>query len=118
MINQGKFEIEIEKEEKKEKVTVVMQSISPLIVSDILSESTGTNGKLKIGTFITKAVEEGLVVSPKDLLSLIEEADNAISVQIKIYEELNKFCSNPRLYQLKQTQTKGRGKKESMEDSI
>lgn len=118
MAYQGSFEVEIETEGKKEKCKVVMQSISPLKMSDILTECIADNGRILPGTLLKKAIEEEIIVSPKNLIERIENADNGLSVHNKVYVELNTFCNNPRIYQLRQSKTQKSDKTEGLGDSV
>lgn len=118
MINTN-FQLELEKEGKKEKVNVVLQEISPFIVSDIfMNNLTDNNSNYKIGSVI-KGLTDKVIVSPKNLDQRIEESDNAIMAITALFNEVKLFCSSPRRYvQLqKESQAKSQGLEHSNTES-
>jgi hypothetical protein len=107
------FDLELQKtgnngEITTETVKVVMQEVSPFIVSDIFMSNLGDNGRYKIGSLIKQFTQEDskVIVSPKNLVEQIEAADNAIPAINIVFREVNQFCSNPQKYVLLQKQSK------------
>lgn len=97
---QSNFKIKLKLEEGEKEVDILMQEPSKFRVADVYAESYTVEGKLKVGTFLENIIPL-VVISPKNLLEQINSADNAYSVMIKLNEEIQEFCDNPRIYKLK-----------------
>lgn len=113
---QSKFKIEIEKEDEKKEVEVVIQQLSPFKVSSMVAESMVGNGQVSAGAYIERAIEEEMIVFPTSLKEMIEEADNGIVLIGRIFKELQEFCGNPRCYALKQIERERKAKTRNLEN--
>lgn len=117
MINE-QFKLKYEVEGKEKEITVVMQEISPFLISDMTSECLNTKGNnILPGEYIKLAIENGLIVSPKNLMEEIEKADEPIAVIGKLFGEVNSFSASPRKYKLQKVQEKSKEQSKSMEPS-
>lgn len=113
----SQFDIKVLKDEEEKIVTVHLQEVSPFKFGDIAGESISTRGQILPGTFVQLAVENEIIVAPKDLLKIIEEADNGISLVGEVAREVNGFCTNPRKYELQRVERKGKKKTGDMADN-
>ena len=113
----SQFKIKVLRDEEEKEVTVHLQEISPFKFGDIAGESASGRGQILPGTFVQLAVENELIVAPKDLLKTIEEADNGISLVGEVAREVNGFCTNPRKYELQRVEREGKGKARSVADN-
>lgn len=108
-----KFKIELEKDEKKKEIEIVIQEINKAQLANITCECAGKNGSIRVGDFITAAVENGIIISPKNLIEQLEDADNGLVLYAEIFKEVNRFCSNPKRYVLLQKESELKGNKQN-----
>lgn len=110
MIN-ASFDLELIKDGKKEMIKVVLQEISPWIVSDLASECLNSKGTNMLPSeFVKKSIEVGMIVSPKNLVEQIEESDEALSAIMEVFKEVNQFSASPRKYLLIQKESEAKTK--------
>lgn len=98
---QKEFKLKLIMDEKEEEIIVRMSNISPLKIADIVTEtSTVEKGmvRFKHGSFLQKSVDEGVVISPKNLIEQIEDADNGTIAVVMAFKEIYSFLSSPKKY--------------------
>jgi hypothetical protein len=109
MINSN-FDLELIKDDKKKKVKVVMQEVSPFRVADMFSSGLDIQSRnYRIG-YLTELFMEEIIVAPKNLKEQIEESDNAIGAISDVFTEVKKFCESPKQYALLQTESEIKAK--------
>lgn len=113
----SQFNIKVLKDEEKKEVTVHMQEISPFKFGDIAGESLSSKGQILPGTFVQLAVENEIIVAPKNLLEIIENADNAIGLIGEVARQVDGFCSNPKKYELRRVEGERKEKTRDMADN-
>lgn len=108
MVNSS-FKIKIENDGKEKEIEVVLQEISPFVVSDMTSDCLNEKGNnILPGKYIKSSIDNGLIVSPKNLIKQIEECDNPIKAIGDVFAEINNFCTSPRKYELQKVQAKSK----------
>ncbi|NFJ83969.1 hypothetical protein FDE94_09205 [Clostridium botulinum] len=112
------FQVILKKENDKGEIvetplTIVCQSMNPARMVDLHCECIGKNNQMLVGTFVERAVEEGLVVSPKNLIEQINESENVIELYAQIMKEVAEFSDNPKRYRLAKETSKLKDKQQS-----
>ncbi|EKN42965.1 hypothetical protein [Clostridium botulinum] len=112
------FQVILKKENDKGEIidkplTIVCQSKNPARMVDFHCECIGKNGQMLVGTFVEKAVEENLIVSPKNLIEQINESENVIELYAEIMKEVAEFSDNPKRYRLAKETSKLKDKEQS-----
>lgn len=116
MVNTS-FDLELEKDGKKETVKVVLQEVSPFISANIFSSALDVqSGNYKIGTVVEQGIKE-LVVSPKNLTDKISESDKPMEAISKLFLAIQSFCDSPKRFSLLQKESKTKSKSVERSDS-
>lgn len=111
----AKFNLDLEHfenetgETKTETIEVTMQEASPFIVGDIFTSNSVAGGGYKVGS-IVKEMMGVVIVSPKNLITKIEESDNPFVAMQKVFTEVNQFSNNPKKYVFLQAKSKAESK--------
>lgn len=114
MVNTN-FNIELEKDSKKEEINIVIQEVSPFTVANLLSSALDPQTRTyRMGTVVEKMLDT-IVVSPKNLKEKIEESDNALDVIGTLFTEFQNFCGSPKAYALKRIEEQRKEESKDLE---
>lgn len=112
MVNTS-FKLEFIKDDEKKEVEIVLQEINKATVVNMSCENAGKGGRILVADFIKACVENGAIVSPKNLIEQLEEVDNGVELYVKIFNEVNTFCPNPKKYALLQKESIAKSSKQN-----
>lgn len=115
---QKTFDLLIIKDGETKNVTVRLQELKPLKVADMLAECVTQEGRYKPGTVIEQAIEKGVIVSPKNLVEQIEEADNGLDAVTKTFRNIGNFLTNPKLFGIAKNKEQGKDEGTNVGDNI
>ena len=107
MSYQAKIDIELKKTDESgneitNPVQVVLQEIDPFKVTDLLADNMSPKSTVtRPGSFL-QDVMGTVIVSPKNLLDQLKDADNTIQATVTLVAKVQNFLANPRIYLLKQ----------------
>jgi hypothetical protein len=90
--------------EKEKVVQVILQEVSPFIVDDVLADSMTQKGTINMGAFVKGMIGKA-IISPKNIAEQIEKASNGFDALSTLFNELNRFCTEPKRYVLLQKQS-------------
>lgn len=90
--------------EKEKVVQVTFQEVSPFVVDDVLADSMTAKGTINMGAFVKGMVGKAIIM-PKNIIKQINEASNGFEALTQLFNELNRFCTEPKRYVLLQKQS-------------
>lgn len=115
---QSTIEIDIKRGEEVGKLTVRLQEISPLRMSDLITDSANDQGRCKPGLLIENALKNGVIISPKNLVEQIEENEDGLGMINDLYPEIMRFCGSPKQYEFRKKQRESKEKSADVGDNI
>lgn len=101
------FNEETGKETVKQ-VPVLLKESNPFQVTDVFSDNTAKKGRnIDYGSLIQDLIDSQLVImSPKDICSQIEDADNSVEAISQLFNYINQFCMSPKRFIFEQKKSK------------